>query len=489
MRSIQADLGVNHGRSSLRARETLSRLGRIAGPICGAAFLLSDAVSFVLAFLLAARLDWLIGLSPSPATLNGPLLPLLCQGAAFVVALGYLSYNGHYRERLPFWTQARQAGLASIFGLFSSNFLETLAGERLPVALSITAWLLFPPMMLFFRIVARHLLAAAGLWQLRVVLIGEGAAAQRITEALTAGGRRASYRIAAKMSSAELAGRLSRADCRGLLRRFRAQRFVVAIDSNLQAERAVLRALVRERLPFTIAPQVEGLPILTAGRPIALAEHDAVLIPYSGQTSGAFQRALKIMLDVGIAGTALVALAPLMIVIAVLVRRDGGPAFFAHTRIGTGGKPFPCLKFRSMCVDSKRVLEDLLARDPAAAAEWAATQKLTNDPRVTGIGKFLRKTSLDELPQLINVLKMEMSLVGPRPIVQAEVERYADDIAFYYATRPGLTGLWQVSGRSDTSYDYRVKLDSRYVRNWHIFQDISILARTLPAVLLARGAR
>jgi undecaprenyl-phosphate galactose phosphotransferase len=141
-----------------------------------------------------------------------------------------------------------------------------------------------------------------------------------------------------------------------------------------------------------------------------------------------------------------------------------------------------------MVTDSERALNDLFKRDPAAQEEWLRTHKLRRDPRVTAIGYVLRMTSLDELPQLLNVLRLEMSLVGPRPIVSQEVPRYGDNIAFYYETRPGITGLWQVSGRSDTTYAQRVHLDSWYVKNWTLAGDLSILARTIPAVLSGRGA-
>ena len=143
---------------------------------------------------------------------------------------------------------------------------------------------------------------------------------------------------------------------------------------------------------------------------------------------------------------------PLLGVLAALVRADGGTVFYRHRRIGAGGRMFDCIKFRSMVLDADGVLRRVIAEDPAAAAEWAETQKLRDDPRITRIGRFLRRSSLDELPQLFNVLRGEMSLVGPRPIVQAEVARYGDDIEYYYAAKPGLTGLWQVSGRSDMSY-------------------------------------
>jgi exopolysaccharide production protein ExoY len=197
----------------------------------------------------------------------------------------------------------------------------------------------------------------------------------------------------------------------------------------------------------------------------------------------------KRALDILGAGVGLVLLAPFFLIVALMVRADGGPAFFAHQRVGRGGKLFGCLKFRSMVIDSQARLEALLANDPAARAEWEATRKLKNDPRITRIGRFLRSTSLDELPQLINVLRGEMSLVGPRPVQEAEIDRYyGASAAHYMAVRPGITGLWQVSGRSETSYESRVALDVSYVSRPSLLADISILLRTPVAVLSRRGA-
>ena len=197
----------------------------------------------------------------------------------------------------------------------------------------------------------------------------------------------------------------------------------------------------------------------------------------------------KRALDIIGAGLGLVVLSPFFLIVALMVRADGGPAFYAHQRVGRGGKLFGCLKFRSMVIDSQARLEALLASNPAARAEWEATRKLKNDPRITRIGRFLRSTSLDELPQLINVLRGEMSLVGPRPVQEAEIDRYyGASAAHYMAVRPGITGLWQVSGRSETSYESRVALDVAYVSRPSMLADLSILLRTPVAVLSRRGA-
>lgn len=196
----------------------------------------------------------------------------------------------------------------------------------------------------------------------------------------------------------------------------------------------------------------------------------------------------KRAMDVVASGAALLLLSPVMLTIAVLVKRDGGPSLFGHARLGKNGETFKCLKFRSMIHNSQEVLARHLAENPEARAEWEADHKLKNDPRVTKIGSFLRKSSLDELPQLINVLKGEMSLVGPRPIVTAEVVKYDRAIAHYYSVTPGITGLWQISGRNDVSYDQRVMLDSSYVRNWSLWRDIAIMFKTVPALMKRSGA-
>lgn len=197
---------------------------------------------------------------------------------------------------------------------------------------------------------------------------------------------------------------------------------------------------------------------------------------------------LKRVMDVAGASVLILVFLPLMVIVALIVRSDGGPAIFRHMRVGRDGRPFPCLKFRSMAVDADRRLADLLATDPAAKAQWERDFKLNPDPRVTRIGRFLRKSSLDELPQLLNILRGEMSLVGPRPIIEAEVPRYGRYIAHYLECRPGLTGLWQISGRSDVSYRQRVALDTVYARHQSVWLDCVILLRTVVVVLVQRGA-
>jgi exopolysaccharide production protein ExoY len=196
----------------------------------------------------------------------------------------------------------------------------------------------------------------------------------------------------------------------------------------------------------------------------------------------------KRCLDVTCSVIALVLFSPLFLMISLLVKlSDGGPVFFRHQRVGCRSRLFPCYKFRTMRVDADAVLKRHLLASPHAAREWSETRKLKSDPRITGVGVVLRQLSLDELPQLINIVRGEMSIVGPRPVVSDELQMYGPHAPFYLRARPGLTGAWQVSGRNDVSYDSRVTLDRSYVENWSLWIDILIILKTIPAVISRRG--
>jgi len=214
---------------------------------------------------------------------------------------------------------------------------------------------------------------------------------------------------------------------------------------------------------------------------ITALRHPSWVPPSSA--SARFGGLAKRGIDLAIACLALIALSPVMVVIAVLIRVTMGPGVVSpHARVGLNGQTFKCLKFRTMIGNSDRVLAEYLRNNLDARHEWDATQKLRDDPRVTTIGRFLRRSSLDELPQLINVLRGDMSCVGPRPVVQAELPRYGVHMVDYLSVRPGLTGLWQVSGRSRLSYADRVTMDADYVHHWSLRLDLFILLRTIPAV-------
>lgn len=200
-----------------------------------------------------------------------------------------------------------------------------------------------------------------------------------------------------------------------------------------------------------------------------------------------YTRYTKRIVDMGLALLLLPVLVPVIATLWAMTRTDGGPGFFGHRRIGKNGKVFRCWKIRTMVPNAEERLVAYLANNPAAAEEWARDHKLTDDPRITKIGRFLRETSLDELPQIWNVLMGEMSFVGPRPVVRAEMKKYGHGRTAYLTMKPGITGLWQVSGRNDVSYDERVAMDIEYLQTVSLKTDLQLIAKTAGSVMNRTG--
>ncbi len=416
-------------------------------------------------------------------------MPRQSIGAFVAVASGVLAClagQSHYHRRIPYWNELQHLVLVSIAALLCSGFLVFLLHEQTSRLLLVSTWVLLPALIMLLRRTTRRALASVGLWQIRTVIVGTGDTAQQtITALMSEPGLGYDIVGVVKLSDLRLTGS---APCwRTLLKQHHAHLVVLALDRDNAPRQATIESLVRQRVLFAMVPPTGGLPVLGFEQ-THFFSHDTVMFTYRNNLAQPVSRMTKVVLDLLVAVCALVVLAPLLILIAVTIKLDGGPILFLHPRLGAGGRIFQCLKFRSMVPDSAAVLQRVLSTDPAAAAEWAATQKLRDDPRITRVGAILRKTSLDELPQLFNVLRLEMSLVGPRPIVSSEVARYGEDIAYYYETRPGVTGLWQVSGRNGTTYAQRVQLDTWYVKNWTIWHDVAIMAKTIPAVLKRKGA-
>ncbi|HAT1676313.1 TPA: undecaprenyl-phosphate galactose phosphotransferase WbaP, partial [Raoultella planticola] len=256
--------------------------------------------------------------------------------------------------------------------------------------------------------------------------------------------------------------------------------FIVAVESHQSEVRnAWLRNFMIKGYRYvSVIPTLRGMPLDSTDMSFIFS-HEVMIFRVQQNLAKWSSRVLKRLFDIVGSLAIITILSPILIYISRKVKKDGGPAIYGHERIGKGGRPFKCLKFRSMVINSKEVLAELLENDPVSKEEWDATFKLKNDPRITKIGGFLRRTSLDELPQLFNVLKGEMSLVGPRPIITAELERYNEEVDYYLLSKPGMTGLWQVSGRSDVDYETRVYLDAWYVKNWSMWNDIAILFKTV----------
>lgn len=265
--------------------------------------------------------------------------------------------------------------------------------------------------------------------------------------------------------------------------------FIVAMEYEQQPERdRWLKFLSKMNCrSVSVIPTLRGVPLYGTDMSFIFS-HEVMILRVSNNLAKHSSRFLKRSFDIVVATLLLLFLAPVFALLCYMVKRDGGNAIYGHERIGQDGRKFKCLKFRSMVTNSKEVLERLLATSEDARREWDKDFKLKKDPRITRIGGFLRKTSLDELPQLWNVIRGEMSLVGPRPVIEAELERYAGDVDYYLMAKPGMTGLWQVSGRNDIDYDTRVYFDSWYVKNWALWTDIAILFKTAGVVFRRDGA-
>ena len=448
----------------------------------------------IVGLLLAAGVAFLVHMAVELPPLDRALRQISNQGLNWhgwgtilvvTMLVIYFGARGHYTARVPVWTELRGLAAGVTIGFLCDSYIRVVA-YGMPIGFeSVIRWIVLIPCLLLMRHLARTLLDDLGMWRLRTLIIGDEAAIAS-TRAAFQSDVRLGYEVVASVGLQGMAhspGRGTR-----LLEQHGAEFAVVATRGDVSGDAARLAEdLSRERVPFALVPAVDGLPV-TAFDSQYFFTHDVMLIVYGNNLTRPVSRFVKMLFDQFVALLLLLMLSPLFLALAVMIRADGGPALFGHRRIGENGRSFRCFKFRSMVTDADVVLQHMLKTDAQAKTEWRATHKLHNDPRITSIGRVLRRTSLDELPQLLNVLRGEMSLVGPRPIIDAEVPRYGRDISYYFEAKPGITGLWQVSGRSNTTYEHRVRLDVWYVRNWSLWHDIAILMKTLPAVLKKEGA-
>jgi undecaprenyl-phosphate galactose phosphotransferase len=472
----------------LSSSSLVGRSGRSIQIGRAATLIAADCVAFLLSMGGAAMLTWHTHTSGMvfEGLFSTPRSSLLGGCALFVGIILIFSARAHYWRRIPFWSELRDVMACGLLALLCDGFLQySLQHHDSRLFLGLT-WLLFPALVMLTRKLGRSALTSAGAWHLRAVIVGGDEMAQEAQSALLSEPD-LGYQVVDVICPTEPTLCQSGGQWRDVLLQHDADLLVLALDANNTDARKLTESLVRARVPFAAIPQLGGLPVLGFDQ-TSFFSHDAVMFAYRNNLARPVARLAKLSFDLVAALCILTVFSPLLLLIALAVKSDGGPVLFAHRRVGANGREFKCFKFRSMVPGGDAVLQRHLERNADAAAEWAATRKLHHDPRVTRIGQILRSTSLDELPQLLNVLRLEMSLVGPRPIVESEVARYAEDITYYYETRPGLTGLWQVSGRSETSYERRVQLDTWYVKNWTIWHDLAILAKTLPAVWKRRGA-
>ncbi len=399
----------------------------------------------------------------------------------------WFANSRHYSVRMPFWMETQKIISAAGFALLVDGFLQFASKQDVSRLLIILSWIFAGFAIIGTRAVTRKIANRKEIFQIPTLLIGAGATAQQTKTAIESSPEMG-YKITAQVKNLPEAFLQAGGSWKSLCESHKAQHVIVALDGkDLQGTEKIMEKLSRESVSFSVAPPVQNLPVTGMVSQYFL-NNNTMLLTHSRGIEQHIPQIAKRTVDIIVSGTALILLSPIMLVIAAFVRLDGGSSFFGHKRLGRGGKIFPCLKFRTMVMNGDKVLKEYLQNNPEAEVEWKATQKLQNDPRVTRLGKFLRSTSIDELPQLINVLRGDMSLVGPRPIVKDEVAHYSHDIAHYYSVRPGVTGLWQVSGRNDVSYTQRVQMDSWYVRNWSLWHDVAIICKTFPAVFKRSGA-
>jgi len=414
------------------------------------------------------------------------------------IYLAFFAYSGLYRKRLPFTKSVElifkisvYANVLAVLLMYFTASAQTLS--RLFVAAN---WLLGFGYLALSRYFTKRMLVKSGLWQKPIIIIGAGKTAELLAN-----------RFSKEPGLGYVIAGLVEDNCaqRPLVKQYPclggfSEVEQVILESSVKdiiiaapgLERNQLIDLVYRIQPYvknvTIIPDLFGVP-LSNMEVETLFNEKTVMLKVRNNMMMLRNRLFKRTFDLVCSIVGVIAISPILLCIAIAIYlSDPGPAFFAHRRIGANGETFPCYKFRSMITNSQEVLEQYLAVNPAAREEWDSDFKLKDDPRITKIGNVLRKTSLDELPQLFNVIKGEMSLVGPRPIVDKEISKYGEYISDYYIVRPGITGYWQVSGRSDVDYDSRVQMDSWYVRNWSLWHDIILLFKTVGVVLGRKGA-
>lgn len=413
-----------------------------------------------------------------------------------VVFMSLLHFSRMYARRMPFRDQAQKIVKIGIYAVIMLVVFMYFAGEakQLSRLLMIGFWLFSTVYLITGRYFLKRALLACGVWQIPVLLVGAGKTAELLHSAFERDPG-IGYKVVGVIEDDPdpafthypVLGGFSQAE--DVIQQ-RGIRDVLIAAPGLPREE-LLGLIYRLQVyvdHITFVPDLFGVPVASMELE-TLFNEKTVLLKVRNNLACFHNRLLKYAFECTVSILGTIVIIPLFCIIAVLIYFDSpGAIIFAHERIGAGGKVFPCYKFRTMVANAQEVLTQHLAENSLACEEWERDFKLRADPRITRVGKFLRKTSLDELPQLINVLRGEMSLVGPRPIVQEEVGKYGEYIYDFHLVRPGITGLWQVSGRNDVDYQERVQMDSWYVRNWSLWLDIVLLLKTIKVVFNRNGA-
>lgn len=463
------------------------------------ALALSDFVGFTIAMYIAIA-------AVKVFLTNGKVLVIdghIDDWMAFHICLGlccvawYSVRLRHYFYRKTFWFELKEILRTLVIFAVIEIAVMSFANWYFSRYIWCFTWFFVLCLVPSFRMLTKKVLDFFGLWRRETVIIGSGTNAIEAWKAIDSE-KNLGFGVISFISHAN--GDSPTNDINGipvrelspkkLINQYdKRTQFIVALESHESSLRNDwLRLFMINGYRYvSVIPTLRGMPLDSTDMSFIFS-HEVMIFRVHQNLAKISSRIIKRVFDIIGSLSIILISSPLLLYIAFKVKKDNGPAIYGHERIGKGGRSFKCLKFRSMVTNSKEVLEELLRSNPEARKEWNETFKLKEDPRITNIGKFLRKTSLDELPQLFNVLKGEMSLVGPRPIITAELERYSDEVDYYLLSKPGMTGLWQVSGRSDVDYETRVYLDAWYVKNWSMWNDIAILFKTIGVVLKKDGA-
>lgn len=415
---------------------------------------------------------------------------------SFVGVLWFWIRLRHYTYRKPFWFELKEI-IRTLLILFIIE-LAIVAFSRLYVSRyfwSVT-WICIFVGLPFFRILVKKLLIKSGIYLKETIIIGNGKNAKEVFNALNnesyLGFDIKLFVTTEDYHSEFIEGIPVMSHNPELLMKLVSSeftQFILAIDEENKAKQDFwLRYLIRKGCrSISVIPDFRGIPLYGTAMSFLFSQ-EMVLFRVNNNLAKRSSKIVKRTFDILGSSFLLLLLLPFCIPLYFIITRDGGNFIYEHLRVGQHKKKFKCLKFRTMVNNSDEVLEKILATDESARLEWEKDFKLKDDPRITPIGRWLRARSLDELPQLWNVLKGEMSLVGPRPIVKKELSYYREDVDYYLMAKPGMTGLWQVSGRNNVSYDTRVYFDTWYAKNWSLWNDIVILLKTVKVVCKKTGA-
>ncbi|MDD3029713.1 MAG: exopolysaccharide biosynthesis polyprenyl glycosylphosphotransferase [Alphaproteobacteria bacterium] len=436
--------------------------------------------SYLVGAFFALRFDAL-SMGPWPQGFFSLFQTALEFGVVGVGVLLWLDCCGHYRQRLPYWETVGQVLAAASFGVFVSwAIVFAVHGDALP-SMGMGCWAFFAFFVLANRSVVRRYLRRTGQWALPAIIVGEGPTAGAALRALSCD-RHIGFTILDQLPASILASMQKVQTWKQMLWLHDAQHVFLALEGgDIERYQPALKALVRAHVPYSVLSPWFGLPsgTMTLHR---FVMHDVMMLRNANRAGLPLSRLVKRSLDVLLSCVALFALFPVFAVLALIIRSDGGPVLFKQLRVGRGGRLFLCYKFRSMRPDAEAFLKRYLVENPKVAEEWRQFQKLKKDIRVTKIGRLIRRISFDELPQLINVLKGDMSFVGPRPCLPGQENLYAEAFSSYESVRPGITGPWQVSGRNKLTFKERVALDAWYAHNWSVWLDVVILLKTIPTI-------